>query len=196
MDMAATSLTASVLTMADMACIAFFFLLHPGEYTTNPNSMAAFNLADTQLLHNDQVLPWQDLPKLALLMANYITYMFCMQKNGMHGEALGQGASSHHLCCPICATVCWLLHHRQHGSPTHLPLATYYDTNCCHNVIAKDITAALCMATAIVGPSVGFTAKDVFMQSLHAGGAVALLCADIGPDIIRLLGHWKSDTMF
>jgi len=63
-------------------------------------------------------------------------------------------------------------------------------------VIAKDITAALRMATAIVGPSVGFIAKDVSTCSLHAGGAMALLCADVDPDIIRLLGRWKSDTMF
>ena len=196
MDMAAMSLTAGALATADMACIAFFFLLRPGEYTANPNSTAAFTLADTQLLHNDQILPWQDLPEPALLTANYVTYTFRTQKNGVRGEALGQGASGHHLCCPVRATVRRLLHHRQHGSPTHLPLATYYDTNGRHNVIAKDITAALRMATAIVGPSVGFIAKDVSAHSLRSGSAMALLCADVDPDIIRLLGRWKSDTMF
>jgi len=107
MEMAAASPTARALATANMACIAFFFLLCPGEYTANPNSMAAFILGgDIQLLLNDQILLWQDLPRSALLMANYVTYTFRMQKNGMRGKALGQGSSGHHLCCPICATIC------------------------------------------------------------------------------------------
>jgi len=52
------------------------------------------------------------------------------------------------------------------------------------------------MATTIVGDSVGFTQKEISARSLRAGGAMALLCADVDPDIIRLLGQWKSDTMF
>ncbi len=134
----------------------------------NPNSMAAFTLGDIQLLHNDQILSWWDLPEPALLTANYVTYMFHTQKNGMHGKALGQGSSGHHLCWPMCATIHQLLHHWQHGSPAHLPLATYYCTNQCHSVLAKDITAALCMATAIMDPSVGFTSKRYFgLVALH-----------------------------
>jgi len=196
MELAATSPTAGALATADMACIAFFFLLRPGEYTAKANSTASFNLGDIQLLHNDQLLSWQDLPEQALLTANYVTYTFRTQKNGVRGEALGQGASGHQLCCPVRATIRRLLHHRQHGSPTHFPLATYYSAHHRHGVLSKDITAALRMATAIIGPSVGFTANDISAWSLRAGGAMALLCADVDPDIIRLLGRWKSDTMF
>ncbi len=47
-----------------------------------------------------------------------------------------------------------------------------------------------------MGPQVGFAPKDITARSLRAGGAMALLCADVDPDIIRLLGRWKSDTMF
>jgi len=76
MDMAATSSTPGALATADMACIAFFFLLRPGEYTAKPHSTAPFTLGDIQLLHNDQILSWQELPEPALLMANYVTYTF------------------------------------------------------------------------------------------------------------------------
>jgi len=197
MEMAATSTEPGALATADMACITFFFLLRPGEHTAKPNSTAPFNIADVQLLHNDKILSWSTLPEPALLIANYVTYTFRSQKNGIRGEALGQGASGHPLCCPIHATLRRLLHHRQHNSSKNLPLATYYTTtNHQQGVLAKDITAALRMATTIVGDSVGFTQKDISARSLRAGGAMALLCADIDPDIIRLLGRWKSDTMF
>jgi len=196
MDMAATSTDPGALATADMACIAFFFLLRPGEYTAHNNSAAPFRLGNIQLLRDNQILPWQTLPKHDLLTANYVTYTFRMQKNGVRGEALGQGASGHHLCCPVQASLRRLLHHRQHHSPLDIPLAKYYHANSLYGVLSKDITSALRMATASVGHTVGFTAQDISARSLRAGGAMALLCADVDPDIIRLLGRWKSDTMF
>jgi len=72
----------------------------------------------------------------------------------------------------------------------------YYKQGHCHNVLSRDITAALHMATAIVRKSVGFTPSNITALSLQAGGAMALLCTDTDPDVIHLLGHWKLDTMF
>jgi len=196
MDMAATSSTPGALATADMACIAFFFLLRPGEYTASRNNDNSFTINDIQLLRDDLVLPWSTTPEPELLTANYVTYTFRTQKNGVRGEALGQGASGHPLCCPVKATIRRLLHHRQHNMPPHRPLATYHDNHRLHNVLAGHITDALRKATALVGPQVGFAPKDITARSLRAGGAMALLCADVDPDIIRLLGRWKSDTMF
>jgi len=79
------------LATADMACITFFFLLQPDEYTTKPNSTAPCNIADVQLLHNDKILSWSTLPEPALLITNYVTYTFCSQKNGIRGKVLSQG---------------------------------------------------------------------------------------------------------
>jgi len=79
----------------------------------------------------------------------------------------------------------------------NLPLATYFNQdNHQQGVLSKDITAALHMATVIMGNSISFTSKEVLAHSLQACGAMALLCADVNPDIIHLLSHWKSDTMF
>jgi hypothetical protein len=58
-----------------------------------------------------------------------------------------------------------------------------------------DITATLRCATAIIGPSVGFLPSDISARSLHAAGAMALLCAHVNTDIIRLLSRWRSDEM-
>jgi len=77
------------------------------------------------------------------------------------------------------------------------PLAAYYDIHQHRRgVLSADITASLHMATAAVGHTIGFTPGNISARSLRAGGAMALLCADVDPDVIRLLGRWKSDTMF
>jgi len=111
LEMAATSPTAGAQAIADMACIAFFFLLRPGEYTASHNNDNSFTINDIQLLRDDLVLPWSTTPEPKLLTTNYVTYTFHTQKNGVRGEALGQGASGHPLCCPVKATIRRLLHH-------------------------------------------------------------------------------------
>jgi hypothetical protein len=46
-----------------------------------------------------------------------------------------------------------------------------------------------------LGPTIGITAADVSIRSLRSSGAMALLCAAVNSDKIRLLGRWKSDEM-
>jgi hypothetical protein len=41
----------------------------------------------------------------------------------------------------------------------------------------------------------GIDPLRVSARSLRAGGAMALLCAHVDPDIIRLVGRWRSDEM-
>ena len=58
-----------------------------------------------------------------------------------------------------------------------------------------DITAALRRAAQSTGPTIGFLPSEVSARSLRAGGAMALLCAHVDTDLIRLLGRWRSDEM-
>ena len=60
---------------------------------------------------------------------------------------------------------------------------------------SAEITAALCAATTIIGPQVGFTPDNVSARSMQAGGAMALLMAHVDTDMIRLVGKWRSDAM-
>ena len=42
----------------------------------------------------------------------------------------------------------------------------------------------------------GIHPHEISARSLCAGGAMALLCARINSNIIRLVGRWRSDEMF
>jgi hypothetical protein len=57
------------------------------------------------------------------------------------------------------------------------------------------ITAALKLGCLLLGPQFGFLPADISARSLRASGAMALLCAHVDTDIIRLLGRWRSDEM-
>jgi hypothetical protein len=46
-----------------------------------------------------------------------------------------------------------------------------------------------------MGAASGITAADISVRSLRSSGAMALLCAAVDPDKIRLLGRWRSDEM-
>ena len=49
-------------------------------------------------------------------------------------------------------------------------------------------------ATALY-PTLGIDPKRISARSLRAGGAMALLCARVDTDIIRLVDRWRSDEM-
>lgn len=89
-----------------------------------------------------------------------------------------------------------VFHARAHGIPPTAPLTSYVAAGgrCC-GVTSADITEALKLATRTMGSSLGFLEGDITAQSLRAAGAMALLCAHVDGDTIRLLGRWQSDEM-
>ena len=42
----------------------------------------------------------------------------------------------------------------------------------------------------------GFLPIEVSARSPHAAGAMALLVANVDPDIMQIIGRWRSDEMF
>ena len=59
-----------------------------------------------------------------------------------------------------------------------------------------DISLTLRTAITILGPAtIGFMPDDVSACSLRSSGAMALLCAHVDTDVIRLIGRWRSDKM-
>ena len=60
---------------------------------------------------------------------------------------------------------------------------------------SSDITATIQALVRAVGPNLGFLPSDVSARSLRAAGAMALLCAHVDSDTIRLFGRWRSDVM-
>jgi hypothetical protein len=61
---------------------------------------------------------------------------------------------------------------------------------CCSRkraIKAQDITSLLCQAVRLIGSDVGLCGDNVSAHSLRAGGAMALLCAQVDDNIIKLI---------
>jgi hypothetical protein len=48
----------------------------------------------------------------------------------------------------------------------------------------------------LLHPDPAYTLSDVSVRSTRSGGAMALLCAGVDSDRIRLIGRWRSDEMY
>ena len=191
----------AVQAFADMATIAFFFLLRPGEYTGDALTNTPFALRDLQLFIGDRRLNTFTASIADLHATTAASLTFTTQKSGVRGEVVMHGRSGSPHCCPTHAIVRRALHLRLHNAPPDTPLGTYYSSDPAgapprrHPVLSSDITNLLRTSTAALGPSLGLLPKDIQARSLRAGGAMALLCAKVDTDIIRLLGRWQSDVM-
>ena len=186
------------LACADMICLAFFFLLRPGEYTGTVTSTQPFQLRDVRFFLGNLALPATTAPAPQLLSATFVTLEFTTQKSGVRGEVVGLGRSGDPLFCPVLAAARRFLHLRLAAAPPTQPLASYVHplTATLTRISPSDITALLRLSVTILGPQYGFLPSDVSARSLRAAGAMALLCADVDTDRIRLLGRWQSDQMF
>ena len=183
------------LAIADMCCIAFFFLLRPGEYTISPSESTPFRICDVQFQLGSRRLH----PTLAtdndIRNATFATLTFTSQKNGVRGEVIGLARSGNPLLCPVLSLCNRVLHARAHHADSGDPLARYFSLGRWHNVVSSDITTALQQAVIFLGPSLGFLPSDISARSLRAAGAMALLAAKVDTDMIRLVGRWRSDEM-
>jgi len=180
--------------IADMITLGFFFLLRPGEYaaTTNPES-SPFRLCDVHLFRGNTRLTFAQVTDGP--MPTFAALEFTNQKNGVRGELIGLGPSGDAAFCPVHAIRSRVLHLIQHRAPPTTPLFTYYDYNLPLQVTSAHLTGAIRVAVQVIGHQVGLNPTDVSVRSLRASGAMALLCANVDTDRIRLLGRWRSDEM-
>jgi hypothetical protein len=187
--------TAASQAVADMIVIAFYYLLRPGEYTGTTTDNAPFRLQDVQLFIGRRRLTLLQASPADLQASTSASLTFTTQKNGVRGEVVLHGRSGCVLCCPVAAIVRRVLCLRQHEATPSTPLATSWTQSQQCSVSAGDITTALRLAVTLIGPDIGLVPNDISARSLRAGGAMALLCAQVDTDIIRLLGRWQSDAM-
>ena len=96
---------------------------------------------------------------------------------------------------PILAAARRVLHLCDHHAHPTTPLATYYHHHTPTPLLAADITQALKHAVTYLGPSLGFTAKEISARSMRASGAMALYHSKVDALTIRLVGRWNSDAM-
>lgn len=198
MQMAVLSSSAFELARADMACLAFFFLLRPGEYTGDSPTSHPFLLQDVRFFLGHLALHHATAPVDQLLTSTFVTLEFTTQKSGVRGEVIGLGRSGDPHFCPVMALARRVAHLRQAAALPTQPLASYLDpvSSSLRRITPADITSLLRLSVAVLGHAYGFRPNDVSARSLRAAGAMALLCADVDSDRIRLLGRWQSDQMF
>ena len=186
------------LACADMICLAFFFLLRPGEYTGTVTASQPFQLRDVRFFIGQLALSTLTSPPQHLLTATFVSLEFSTQKNGVRGEVIGLGRSGDPSFCPVLAAARRVIHLRQSAALPTQPLASFRDpeSHSLTRLNPADLTAILRLSVTALGAQFGFRPSDVSARSLRAAGAMALLCADVDADRIRLLGRWQSDQMF
>jgi hypothetical protein len=79
-------------------------------------------------------------------------------------------------------------------APGSTPLCTYFNNNTSFYVTASNITSTRCSSLASIGLALGFAPADISVWSLPASGAMALLCANVDPNMIHLLMRWRVGT--
>eukprot|EP00980_Cylindrotheca_fusiformis_P029345 scaffold23366_cov215-Cylindrotheca_fusiformis.AAC.1 len=184
--------------IADMLCLGFFFLLRPGEYTGSASTDSSpFRLADITFYLGGLRLDTATTSDARLQSATFVTLEFTSQKNGVRGEVIGHGLSGNPSFCPVRAAARRVLHLRTHAALPTTPLAAVWHpaSTSWKLLTPTDLTTELRLAAGLLGPRLGFLPQHVSARSLRAAGAMALLCANVDSDRIRLIGRWRSDTM-
>ena len=192
---AATNMDPLLVATADMICVAFFFLLRPGEYAVSPAESTPFELKDVQFFIGQRRLDSATASEAEILSATFASLTFDKQKNAVRGEVIGHAPSGDPNLCAVRALGRRVLHLRAHNAPASTVLACAYTDHGLQNIKPSHITEALRLAVTFLGPSLGFLPSDVSARCLRAAGANALLCGGVDTDVIRLLGRWRSDEM-
>ena len=186
-------------TAADCLVIGFFFLLRPGEYIGTPNNRldTLFRLRDLQLWIGTRVLDIMNCPLADVRSATFATLTFTRQKNGIRNETIGHGRSGHPTICPVLCLVARVIALRALQAPPSTPLTAYRLTpvDALRYIQPADISRQLRL-TLTIHPHPAYSPADVSARSTRAAGAMALLCAGVDRDRIRLVGRWRSDELF
>ena len=191
--------TPLALAAAECLVFGFYFLLRPGEYLGAPNDAldSTFRLRNIGLWVGSRALDILNCPVADLSAATFATVTFTRQKNGIRNETIGHGRSGHPLLCPVLSLVARVLHLRALQAPPSTPLNAYCvaPPGPMRYVLPRDITRRLRMALSLF-PDPSYHPADVSARSTRAGGAMALLCAGVSSDRIRLVGRWRSDELY
>ena len=179
-----------------MIIIAFFYLLRPGEYTSSPSDTQPFDYKSVQLFCGGRRFDLTTASHAEILTATFASLTFELQKNGVRGEVIGQGLSGHPDVCQVKALARRVIHVRQFYAPPTNPLAMAYVRDAWMPITPSQISKTIKQAVTFLGPELGLLPSEVSARCLRAAGANALLNAKVDPNIISLLGRWKSDTMF
>jgi hypothetical protein len=182
-----------------MAYIAFFFLNRPGEYDqpTSPDSLSApFRLCDVKFSISFRIFNASVASLDNIRHAMLLSLLFTNQQNSVRGEKIGHARTGHASACPVLALTHRVLHLHQHLAPPTAPLyLSFLSSGKSASVTSARVTSMLHLSATALFLTLGINPLRISARSLRAGGAMALLYARVDPNIIRLVGRWRSDEM-
>ena len=185
--------------VADLAIIAFYFLLRVGEYTYHKKSdrrrTKQFRTNDIALWHNNTrlnpFLPEEELIRLC----TSATLSISNQKNGKRSQVIHHETTNTD-SCPIRALIRRLKHIQQYTNDNAI-IGSYFSSKhvTVRTTLASDMNKAVKTAVEDLGlQRFGLHAIHVGSHSLRAGGAIAMHLAGGAHSIIKKMGRWSSDT--
>ena len=186
---------------AQCLVVGFYFLLCPGEYLGRPTTnvhTSLFRIQDVQFWIGSHALSTLTCSADELLASTFVSLTFSNQKNGVRNETIGHGRSGHPHLCPVhCLALRVLAIRASPLAAPDTPLNAFSPapTLPFRFLLASDLTRRI-RAALILSPDPAYSLADVSVRSTRAGGAMALLCAGIDGDRIRLIGRWRSDEMY
>jgi hypothetical protein len=156
-----------------------------------------FRLQDVQFWIGSRALDHLTCPEADMHAATFVTLTFTQQKNGVRNERIGHGRSGHPSLCPVTALATRVLALRSQGATadTTLNAVRSSPSSAFRYISPSDITSRI-RSVLHLHPDPAYTLHDVSVRSTRAGGAMALLCAGVDSDRLRMIGRWKSDEMF
>ena len=181
--------------VADLATLAFFYLLRVGEYTmpARRTRTVQFRVCDVTFYRQGLIVP-NSAPIATLMQADGLALRIDNQKNGTRGETIHHHAIPGRRICPIQAAArrvsAILAQTNERTTPISL-----IDADAASHVRAADIRTALRRAvTSLRLDRQGIRAADVGSHSLRAGGAMAMKLNGCDLITIMKMGRWSSLT--
>ncbi len=194
---------------ADLALIAFYYLLRIGEYTIkstaelekkNTKQTIQFKLEDVTFFSKDKSGRIRQLPRNAsereLMTADSATLKLDNQKNGWKAACIHQEVNGEHMKCPVRALARRVSHLRQHKASGKTFLCKVYAKEGKKYVCAGDVSAGLKVAASILQYPLtrGIPINSVDTHSLRSGGANALALSGYSDTQIQKMGRWRGKT--
>lgn len=193
--------------VADLAMVAFFYLLRVGEYavtssSTNNKQTTQFRMRDVAFYIKDRNGNLRQVPRNArdkwiLNKAVGATLRLSNQKNGWKNVCIHQHATGDDLVCPVKALARIYCDIRAHTSDLDCLLSSYWDENSIQrNVTQRHMSNGLKFAAAALNYPVlkGIDIDKIDTHSLRAGGANALSLAGYSDTQIQKMGRWRGQT--
>lgn len=198
---------ASVVRQAtgDLVCIAFYFLLRIGEYTTKTKRKKKtrtrqFRIKDVTFFKYDKEGKLQPLAKDAteeeILNADAATLRISNQKNGHAGACIHHTAiADNKTACPIKALARRCIHIMQNTKNRNAFICTYFDKAGMGSVTDSQIRFTVKFAArSLHYDKRGIPVDRIDTHSLRSGGACALKLAGYDAVQIKKMGRWKPKS--